>query len=145
VILERTDGAFGGVATVEMGRGQLEIDLVGRHEGLESRRRLVVQTLELWLEATLGEEGVGALVGGQDLGTGLALHEFNVNCIAVVVVQDEHVRVAGTRGSEKTARLIGVDLTGDALVRGEDMVGAASGGSDWSRAKVERGFMERVG
>jgi len=30
--------------------------------------------LELRLEAMLGEEGVGALVGGQDLGTGLALH-----------------------------------------------------------------------
>jgi RNase P/RNase MRP subunit p29 len=34
VILEGTDGAFGGVATVQMGWCQLEVDLVGRHKGL---------------------------------------------------------------------------------------------------------------
>jgi hypothetical protein len=56
VILEGTYGAFGGVATVQMGWGQLEVDLVGRHKGLESGRRLVVETLELRLKAPLSEE-----------------------------------------------------------------------------------------
>jgi hypothetical protein len=42
VILEGMYGAFGGVATVQIGWCQLEVDLVGRHKGLESGRRLVV-------------------------------------------------------------------------------------------------------
>jgi hypothetical protein len=76
------------------------------------------------------------LVSGKDLGAGLALHEFNMDGITVIVVQHKHVCVACTRGSEKTARLICVDLAGDLLVRGEDMVSAASGRSGRSRAEV---------
>jgi hypothetical protein len=67
------------------------------------------------------------LIGGQNLGAGLVLHEFDVDSVAVVVVKDKHVVVAGTGGSEKTARLVCVDLTGDALVGNEDVVCACDG------------------
>jgi hypothetical protein len=42
---------------------------------------------------------------------GSTLHGFDENGVAVEVVQDEHVCVTGSRGREKTAGLVGVDLT----------------------------------
>jgi hypothetical protein len=97
------------------------------HEGLEGCRGFVVETLELRTEAALGEKRMSALIGGQNLGAGLVLHEFDVDSVAVVIVKDEHVVVAGTGGSEKAARLVGVDLTGDPLVGNKDMVCACDG------------------
>jgi hypothetical protein len=37
---------------------------------------------------------MGTLVGSQDLGARLALHRFNMDVIAVVVVENKHVGVA---------------------------------------------------
>jgi hypothetical protein len=101
--------------------------VLGGHEGLEGGRGFVVETLKLGTEAALGEESMSALIGGQNLGAGLVLHEFDVDSVAVVIVKDEHVVVAGTGGSEKAARLVCVDLTGDPLVGNKDMVCACDG------------------
>jgi hypothetical protein len=85
---------------------------------------------------------MGALVRGKDFCTGLVFHEFDMNGIAVIVVQHEHVGVASTRGGEKTAGLVSVDLARDALVGGKDMVGSARRRSGSGRTKVLRGFRE---
>jgi hypothetical protein len=50
IILERTDGAFRSVASMEVGRNQLIIDILRGEEILQSGRRLVVESLELWFE-----------------------------------------------------------------------------------------------
>ena len=42
VVLERVDGAFGGVAAVDTRRGKLEIDILAAHELLEGRGCFVV-------------------------------------------------------------------------------------------------------
>jgi len=67
------------------------------------------------------------LVGSQNLGAGLVLHEFDVDSIAVVIIKNKHVVVAGTGRSEETSRLVCVDLTGNPLVGNKDMVCACDG------------------
>jgi hypothetical protein len=89
-----------------------------------------------------------ALIGGQNLGAGLVLHEFNMDGVAIVIVKDEHVVVAGTGGSEETARLVGVDLTGDPLVGNKDVVCAFTGvgvGRSKVRHSGGRGFRRERG
>lgn len=75
-------------------------------------------------EATLGEKGMSAFVGGQYLRAGLVLHEFDVDGVAVVIIKHKHVVVACTGRSEETSRLVCVDLAGNTLVRSEDVVRA---------------------
>jgi hypothetical protein len=67
------------------------------------------------------------LVGSQNLGAGLVLHEFDVDSIAVVIIKNKHVVVACTGRSEETTRLVRVDLTGNPLVGNKDMVCAGDG------------------
>jgi hypothetical protein len=128
VILEGAYGSFGGITTVQMGGCQLKVDVFRGHEGLEGGRGFVVEALKLWTQAALGKESVSTFVGGQNLRAGLVLHEFDMDGVAIVIVKNEHVVVAGTGGSEETARLVRVDLTGDPLVGNKDMVGACDGG-----------------
>jgi hypothetical protein len=50
----------------------------------------------LWTEASLGEKSMSAFIGGENFGARLVLHEFNVDGVAVVIIQYEHVVMAGT-------------------------------------------------
>jgi hypothetical protein len=50
VILECPDGAFRSVASMAVRRNQLIIDILCGEEILQSGRRLVVESLELWFE-----------------------------------------------------------------------------------------------
>jgi hypothetical protein len=50
VLLESPDGAFRSIASMAAGRNQLIIDILQGEEILQSRRRLVVESLELWFE-----------------------------------------------------------------------------------------------
>jgi hypothetical protein len=52
--------------------------------------------LELGMEASLGEKSMSAFIGGQNLGAGLVLHEFDVDSVAVVIIKNKHVVVACT-------------------------------------------------
>jgi hypothetical protein len=45
-----------------------------------------------------------------------------VDSIAVIIIKNKHIVVAGTGGSEEAARLVRVDLTGNPLVGNKDMV-----------------------
>jgi hypothetical protein len=88
VVLEGANGLLCSVASMDMRWCELEIDGIVGHELLKSGGRFVVETLEEWAEATGGEEGVGTLVGSQDLSAGLALHRLDMDVVAVVVVED---------------------------------------------------------
>jgi hypothetical protein len=126
VVLEGADGPFGCIATVQMRGSKLKVDMFGSHEGLEGCRGFVVQALELRSEAAFGEKRVCTFVRRKDLGTGFALHQLDVNGIAVVIVEDEHVGVSSAGRSEKTAWLVSVDLSSDALMGGKDVVRASN-------------------
>jgi hypothetical protein len=109
-----------------MGGCELKVDVLRGHEGLEGGRGFVVEALKLGTKAALGKESVSTFVGGENLGSGLVPHELHVDGVAIVVVKNEHVVVAGAEGSEETARLVRVDLTGDPLVGNKDMVCACN-------------------
>jgi hypothetical protein len=64
VILERSDGSFGGVGAVNARRNQLEIDLLAAEECLQSGGTFIVEALELGAEAGGDESVVDGLVGG---------------------------------------------------------------------------------
>ena len=74
--------------------------------------------MKLRAEATGREEHDGALVGGKYGGAGATRHGFDVDVIAVVVVEDEHVGVACAGRANKAAGLVGVDLASDVLAGG---------------------------
>jgi hypothetical protein len=76
------------------------------------------------VEATFGQESNGSYIGGEKLRAGFALHWFNEDSVAVVVVDDLHVGVAGTAGG------VGVDLTTDWLKIGEETMGRSAVGND---------------
>jgi hypothetical protein len=63
VVFEGADSTFGGVSSVDVGRDELEVDLLLGHVGFEGGGGFVVESLELRFEATGAEEGVGTLVG----------------------------------------------------------------------------------
>jgi len=56
---------------------------------------------------------VGSLIGGEDGRTFLVWHGFDVDEVAVVIVEDEHVGVATGGRVEEASSLVGEDLAGD--------------------------------
>jgi hypothetical protein len=64
------------------------------------------------------QESDGACVGGENGGTCATGHWFDVDVIAVIIVEDEQVCVACSRRTEETACLVGEDLAGDGLAGG---------------------------
>jgi hypothetical protein len=88
VIFERANGAFGSVSAVDVRWSELVVDVDAGHELLESGGCFVVELLELWFESALGQESMGSFVGGENFRAGFALHGFNENGVAVVVVKD---------------------------------------------------------
>ena len=127
MVFERADGAFGGIATVEVWRGKLIVDGLCLEELLEGGGCFVVQLLKYGFEATGGEERVDALVCSEICLAGARLHGLGENHIAVVIVDDEQVRVAGAGRTEEAACCIGVDLAGDRLTSSVDGVCAEGG------------------
>jgi hypothetical protein len=69
VFLEGTDGALGGVATVGVGGGELEVNAVGAEEGLlELVGGFVVEALVSGWKTFGGEFGVDGLVASEERG-----------------------------------------------------------------------------
>jgi hypothetical protein len=112
VVLEGANGAFGRIGAVKTRRDELEVDVLVEEELLESSGALVVEALELGAEASANEPIVDGLVRGEDGGAGLAGHGLGVDGVAVVVIQDEELGVAGAGGEDEAARLVGEDLAG---------------------------------
>ena len=69
-------------------RKDLVLDVDAGHEVLEGGGFFIIDLLDLWFEATFGQESNGSFIGGENLRAGFALHWFNEDCVAVVAVQD---------------------------------------------------------
>jgi hypothetical protein len=54
---------------------------------LEGAECFVVNFLELWFESALCEESKGTFVGGKNFGARFALHGFDVDGVAFVIVK----------------------------------------------------------
>ena len=136
VVLEGTYRAFGGVATVHVWGNQLEVNVLADHVAFESGGCLVVESLKLGSEATGAEKIVGAFVGGEDFGASLRFHGLDVDEVAVIVVDDQHVAVAVGGGLDEATSEVGEDLTGRRCEVGVDVVSAESGRRCGRRMKI---------
>jgi hypothetical protein len=123
VVFECADCTFGGVSSVDVGRDELEVDLLVRHVGFEGGGGFVVESLELRFEASGAEEGVGPLVCSQNGRAFLVGHGLDMNEVAVVVVDYQHVAVAAGGGVEEAASEVGEGLACGAGEVGVDVVG----------------------
>ena len=110
VVFERSDCTFGGIPAMHVGRSELEVDVVGDHETLEGGGGFVVQALEEGAEAARGQGFVGALESGEDFVAGLASHGLDMDVVAVVVVEDQHVGVAGAGRLDEATSKVGEEL-----------------------------------
>ncbi len=107
---------------------------------MERRGGLVIQFLKLGLEATGQEKGVNAFVGGKVFGAGLGLHRLRKDGVAVVVVDDEEIGVAGAGRCEETSCRIGENLSGHGLAISVDGVSAKCWRFGCRRAELRGGL-----
>jgi len=116
VVFKGSDGAFGGVAAMDVGWCELEVDIFFGEMLLENFRGFVVEFHELWTKAAGDKKSVCACEGVEKFGAGVAFGWFCENGIAVVVIENEKSFVARAGSLEEAAGLIGVYLAGDRLV-----------------------------
>ena len=96
MVLERLDGPFVSVGTMQVGRGELEGDSLFSHEGLESCGVFIVESLENGSQALVGELGVEGGVGSHKSMFTVGLQWFWDYGIAVIIVQYHDVLAATT-------------------------------------------------
>ena len=96
MVLERLDGPFVSVGTMQVGQGELEGDSFFSHEGLESYGAFIVQSLENGLQAAVGELGVEGGVRSDEFRFAAGLQWFWDYGIAAIIVQDHDVFAAPT-------------------------------------------------
>ena len=71
---------------------------------------LIVELLEAGMEAAGDKEAEGTLARQHDLVGGPCRHQLNVDDVAVVIIQHQHVTVAGSGSGGEAAGLISVYL-----------------------------------
>ena len=59
------------------------------------------------------KESDGTFVGGEDGSTGPTGHSFNMDVVAVKIIEDEQVSIAMSRRTKETAGLVGEDSAAD--------------------------------
>ena len=96
-------------------RDKLEVDVFLHDVLLKDLRGFVVEPLVFGLEPARFQEGNYASIRRQNDFVGAILHGFRVNEVAVVVVNDENVRVSTDGRNKETSGGVRVDLAGGRL------------------------------
>ena len=99
-------------------RDKLEVNVFLHHVLLKDLRGYVVEFLEFGSEPARFQERNDALVRRQNDFFGAIPHGFRVNEVAVVVVNNENVRVTTDGRNKETAGRVRVDLAGGGLAVG---------------------------
>jgi hypothetical protein len=93
MIFKCTDGAFGGVPAVDVGRRELGIDVVIGQVLEESLGGFIVQALKLGFEATGAEEVVRLVKGSQNVGAGSGFQGNRMDIVGVIIIKDKEILV----------------------------------------------------
>jgi hypothetical protein len=88
VIFEGSNGAFCGVASVDVRGNELEIYVFAVEEAAKEGGGFIVKALEDGSEPSADEEAVDGFVGGDNCGGLSVLHWFRDDGVAVIVVDD---------------------------------------------------------
>ena len=113
VIFECANCTFSGVAPMDTGRDKLEVDGFFAEKGLQGFGALVVEALELGTMTGGDEAGVNRCERQVDAVGSAVFHWLDEDAIAVKVVNDEDIIVAGAGCHDEAVGLIGMDLPGD--------------------------------
>jgi phosphatidylserine decarboxylase len=115
MIFKGADGSFVGIAAMDAGRAELEVDFFKAEEMFQGfGGALVVETLKAGAQAggvEFGMEGL-LILPGKDGGARVIFNGFGKDAVAVVVIQDEQVSVAGAGWGNKAAGLVTEDFFG---------------------------------
>jgi hypothetical protein len=130
VVFERSDGTFGGIASVDAGGRKLKIDVFLEEELFSGDGTLVVKVLEAWAEAGGTKFGMEGLIAGKYGSSGTCLDGGGEDAVAIKVVEDEEVVIAIAGRGDKSAGLVTEDLSGGFHDGGIAEVGAIG----WSGA-----------
>jgi hypothetical protein len=109
MILKRADGALGGVDSVVVGFHELVFGAGFENGRFDGFGRFIVHNVQLGLEAMLCELCVENTVGLKSLFVAAILHRLDKNRITVIIVQYEHVLVAGQGCYGESSGKVGVD------------------------------------
>ena len=111
VILEGADGAFGGIAAVDSGRGELKVNFFFAEELFQGFGAFIVETLEERTQTGGAQFGMDGLKSGKDGGACAVFDGFGEDAVAVVVIDDYQIVVASAGWGRKSACLITEDLS----------------------------------
>jgi len=129
MIFECPNCALCCVASMKTRRDKLEVNVFLHHVLLKDLRGFVVELLEFGLELARFQGGNYALIRRQNDFFGAILHGFRVNEVAVVVVNNENVRVCTDRRNKEMAGGVRVDLAGGGLAVGTQEMCLRAAGS----------------
>ena len=127
MVFEGSDGAFGGIASMGAGGHKLVLDGFVLKEFFEGGAAFVVEAMEARAEAGADEASMEDAEGVKDGLGGAGLHGFREDGVAVVIVEDKDIVVAGAGWDDEFAGLVGVGLAGGDEGRETEM-GACAGG-----------------
>ena len=108
---------------MHIGRGVLEVGVLGGDNGFDVVRRLVIHFVEARFEAPGGEIIVSDLVGAKEFFLGPIFDGNGSNEVGIVDIEDDQVRVAAVRRDGESSSLIGENPPGGVGECHEDEMG----------------------
>jgi len=95
MVFKCADGTFGCIAAMDVWWHQLKINVYHCKEILEDGGHFIIQVLKVWSQASLTEACMEHLESHQEGASVAVLEQFCQNGIAVMVIEDHNVVVAG--------------------------------------------------
>ena len=109
VVLEGSDGPLRSIAAVHFAGHQLELGMPSERDGLfVGSTGLIVEDLEVHGEAAGEEPCHDGVVGGNAVGVSFSLERLLQNQIAISMIGNHHVLVAGAGLDRKPTGVVGV-------------------------------------
>ena len=112
MVFECSDGAFGGIAPVNVGRYELELYVVAVEVRFEALGCFVVHKVQLWLEAPGFEILMYGLEFGFEFAASARLERPDQDCIAVIIVEYHEILVSFRGHDWEFSGLVGIRFRG---------------------------------
>jgi hypothetical protein len=111
MVLESSNGPFGGIPTMDVWRRELKEDVGGLEVILEKLGGFIVETMESGFVAAVGEIFLEDSETAEDFGSRSIFERLCQYGIAAIIVQYHDVLVDLEAGRREAAALVSIDLT----------------------------------
>jgi hypothetical protein len=95
VVFVGADSALGSVAAMDMGRSELVINVLLVNVLNENLGCLIIKDLELWMQSSRLEELNRFNICALDFRGRAILDRDSVDGVAIIIIEDKHIFVAG--------------------------------------------------